>query len=172
MACGMRYHTTDALTPDEFFGLLSDAFETPAPPFVESLRGRYVGDGSALAALPPFTRWGYFLTRQIVDLREMSEGGQLANKLRYFGIDSPRGSRWYNFDVCTYLECATVGSFGGWEPGDGTGREYVPGEVVVTNPDGTLGSADPRDLPNPVEALTAVTWDDFYHFLGQGQWYE
>ncbi len=172
MACGMRYHTAAALTPDEFFGILSDAFEAHGLPFEESLRTRYVSDGNALAALPPLTRWGYFLARQIVDLREMAEGGQLANDLRYFGIDSPRGSRWYNFDACTYLECATVGSFGGWEPGDATGRDFVPGEVVVTNPDGTLGSADPRDLPNPVVPLTAITWDDFYTFLGQGQWYE
>jgi hypothetical protein len=38
--------------------------------------------------------------------------GTLANDQRYFGVDSPRGSRWYNFDPLTFLECAVAGTFG------------------------------------------------------------
>lgn len=31
----------------------------------------------------------------------------LRNKMSYFGVDSPNGNRWYNFDPLTYLECAS-----------------------------------------------------------------
>jgi hypothetical protein len=45
---------------------------------------------------------------QISDLHRMNSG-QLNHPYRYFGIDSPTGNRWYNFDVVTYWECATAG---------------------------------------------------------------
>ncbi|MBY0457370.1 MAG: hypothetical protein K2V38_08540 [Gemmataceae bacterium] len=102
----------------------------------------------------------------------MGESGQLADEMRYFGINAPRGSRWYNFDPCTFLECAMAGSFGGWRPGDDTGRDYVPGQVAVMGADGEITSCDPRDLDSSVTPLGPVTWADFYLFLGQGQWYE
>ncbi len=34
---------------------------------------------------------------------------QLKDPNGYFGINSPTGNRWYNFDVFTYWECATAG---------------------------------------------------------------
>jgi hypothetical protein len=40
----------------------------------------------------------------------MAEAGTLENEYRYFGIDSPTGFRWYNFDPCSYLECGVRGS--------------------------------------------------------------
>jgi hypothetical protein len=92
--------------------------------------------------------------------------------LRYFGINSPRGSRWYNFDPCTFLECAMAGSFGGWEEGDDTGRGYVPGEVAVLGPDGRITGCDPRELDDPIVPLGEISWEAFRDFLGQGQWYE
>ena len=65
------------------------------------------------------------------DLHEMDENDTLKNEQRYFGVNAPRKSYWYNFDPIGYLECATAGSFGGWEPGDETGRQFVPEPVAL-----------------------------------------
>ena len=43
---------------------------------------------------------------QIADLHRM-RNKQIKDEYRYFGIDSPTGNRWYNFDVFTFLECGT-----------------------------------------------------------------
>ena len=45
---------------------------------------------------------------QIADLRRM-HGAQTMDKMRYFGLDSPTGSTWYNWDPFAYLECGTRG---------------------------------------------------------------
>ena len=45
---------------------------------------------------------------QIADLHRMNPS-QLNDPHNYFGIDSPTGHRWYNFDAITYWECATAG---------------------------------------------------------------
>ncbi|WP_459195476.1 hypothetical protein [Wukongibacter baidiensis] len=46
---------------------------------------------------------------QINDLNCMEKDeGILNNDLIYFGVDSPTGNRWYNFDPLTYLECASA----------------------------------------------------------------
>ncbi len=45
---------------------------------------------------------------QIADLHRMRDK-QLTDPNRWFGIDSPTGNRWYNFDVFGYWECATRG---------------------------------------------------------------
>ncbi|MCU0434546.1 MAG: hypothetical protein MUC87_13920 [Bacteroidia bacterium] len=41
---------------------------------------------------------------QIAELHKM-KGKQLDNDVRYFGLDSETGNRWYNFDPITNLEC-------------------------------------------------------------------
>lgn len=41
---------------------------------------------------------------QIAELHKM-KGKQLDDDMRYFGIDSETGNRWYNFDPMTNLEC-------------------------------------------------------------------
>jgi hypothetical protein len=158
-----------SLSLDEFFQMLSEAFTRPAPPFDEAWRSRYETDQPKLSG---FEGWEARVLRQIVDLREMTEQGMLDDDQRYFGINSPRGHRWYNFDPCTFLECATAGSYGGWRPGDDTGRQYVPGPVMVMGDDGKLRECDPREVGAPVAAVPAVSWDDFRWFLGEGQWYE
>ncbi len=133
-----RFSELLTLSANDFFGLLSAAFTQPAPPFNEEWRSQYEEhDPDA----PGFSGWESFLLRQIIDLREMAEQGGLTNELRYFGINSPRGQRWFNFDPCTFLECATAGSCGGWQPGDDTGREYVPGQVAVIGDDGRITSS-------------------------------
>jgi hypothetical protein len=45
---------------------------------------------------------------QIADLHRMNPA-QINDPKSYFGIDSPTGNRWYNFEVFTYWECATAG---------------------------------------------------------------
>lgn len=45
---------------------------------------------------------------QISDLFRMRDN-QLNNEFRYLGVKSPTGNTWYNFDVFTYLKCATGG---------------------------------------------------------------
>jgi hypothetical protein len=187
-----RFRERTSLSVDGFFGLLSAAFTRPIPPFDEAWRSRYPEDdtnplaaclaakmgrkqqsrGADDVAVPSFDAWESFVLRQIVDLREMAEQGMLEDEQRYFGIDSPRGQRWYNFDPCTFLECAMAGSYGGWQPGDPTGREYVPGPVAVLGDDGKITASDPRDVPEPVASIREVSWDDFQSFLGCGQWYE
>jgi hypothetical protein len=84
---------------------------------------------------------------QIVDLRDMDEAGMLRNEDRYFGIDAPRGNRWYNFDPMTYLECAAAGTYRGF--------------------------TTPPDIPDdPVFEIEEVSWDDFTRFLRAGAFYE
>jgi hypothetical protein len=43
---------------------------------------------------------------QIADLHRMAQTGLLENEWRFYGIDSPTGHRWFNFDPASYLECA------------------------------------------------------------------
>ncbi len=43
---------------------------------------------------------------QISELHKM-RGKQLDDDMRYFGVDSETGNRWYNFDPITNLECGT-----------------------------------------------------------------
>jgi hypothetical protein len=167
-ALAREFRDRPALAVDDFVRLLAAAFTATAPPFDESWRPRY-GEGREQQG---FWGWEATLRDQVVDLREMAESGVLGNDLRYFGVNSPRGRRWYNFDPCTYLECATAGSYGGWRPGDDTGRDYVPGPVAVMREDGQIRSCDPRDVPDPVVPIPVVSWDDFRCFLNQGQYYE
>jgi hypothetical protein len=109
---------------------------------------------------------------QIVDLREMDRAGTFANDLRYFGVDSPRGSRWYNFDPLTFLECGAAGTFDGWRAGDPTGRELVPGPVAVLDASGQITAVDPKEIEASLFEIELVTWDQMADFLRSGQWYE
>ena len=45
---------------------------------------------------------------QIADLRRM-QGGALEDEWGDFGVDSPTGNSWYNFEPLSYLECALAG---------------------------------------------------------------
>lgn len=159
----------ESLSLQEFFGLLAVSFTAPAAAFDEGWRARFEED---LARRSGFAGWQARLIRQVVDLREMDERGTLRNEMRYFGIDSPRGQCWYNFDPCTFLECGATGTFGGWQEGDSTGRQFVPGPVAVLGADGQIEARDPRDVPDAVVPLPALTWETFRDFLGNGQWYE
>jgi hypothetical protein len=152
-----------------FFDILNRTFSASVPPFNEVWRQQYNEDNDDLSG---YAAWQATILRQIVDLREMDEQGILKDKYRYFGINSPRGQRWYNFDPGTFLECAMAGTYSGWQPDDQTGRAYVPGKVAVLNEEGQWEERDPADLPNPIYSIGQVSWDNFRDFLYAGQLYE
>jgi hypothetical protein len=167
LSLGREYQQRETLTPDEFFEMLTKAFHETALPFNEMWREQEYN-----RTLEGFLAWQNRIIYQIVDLRNMEEAGALNNEMRYFGIDAPRGGRWYNFEPGSFLECGMAGTFGGWQEGDDTGREYVPGPVAVLGESGKIESADPRDIDDPVVELEAITWDKFTEFLFDGQNYE
>jgi hypothetical protein len=155
------------LTLDEFIDLLTTAFSAEPLIFDEAWKKlEYQRD------LEGFAAWQNTLIHQIVDLREMAEKGTLNDNMRYFGIDAPRGSRWYNFEPQGFLECAVSGSYGGWQESDDTGRDYVPSPVAVLGESGKIESVDPRDIDDPITELKEISWEEFQHFLFMGQIYE
>jgi len=157
-----------AVTVEDFLDLLRRAFvETPADFDV-----RWGNSGNAADDAAGFAAFESVLLAQIVDLHEMREAGILDGKLIYFGVRSPRGRQWFNFDPRGYLECAATGSLGGWEPGDPGGRDFVPGPVATLDPEGKIVSADPRDLERPIQSISQVSWQQFADFLYCGQIYE
>ena len=117
-------------------------------------------------------QWHSTLAHQIVDLREMYTAGILDDEMRYFGVDAPRGGRWYNFDPRTFIECGITGAFGGWSPDDDSSRQYVPGQVAVLDADGNLTTANPEDIDEPIYALESISWPELDDFLECGQCYE
>lgn len=143
-------HRGTTPTVEQFAGWLESALTAPPLPFdplwLTCERG---------VSLTEYDGWEACILFQIADLRRMAQGGQLSDPQRYFGIDSPSGSRWYNFDVLTYLECGVRGTFGGYEESEVT--------VLVPSPDGD---------DSPVFVVTDFGWNDFTSFLGDGQHYE
>jgi hypothetical protein len=152
-----------------FYKLLSGSFTASTPPFEDAWRRSY---GNVNDDAPGYTGWCSTLMRQIVDLREMDEAGSLQNEQRYFGVKSPSGSNWYNFNPGSYLECATAGALGGWEPDAASGRQFVPGGVAVMDNSGKLQIMKPAEIERPIVQMPTVTWDLFRDFLICGQIYE
>lgn len=149
----------------EFVDLLDGAFDgTPASVTLPKIRE--VASDSELSS------WTRKLANQVIDLREMDVAGTLKDEHRYFGIDSPAGSRWYNFDPHTFVECGMTGTFGGWEPECESGRQYVPGLVAYIDENGEMQSGRPEDLEEPPLPMATISWDDFADFLWSGQCYE
>lgn len=165
---GLRHRTEDSIGLDDFFSILRDAFSVPLPEF----DANWVSQYTAYAQEDGFNGWFTTITRQIVDLHEMAESGELQRELRYFGMQSRRGSYWYNFDPCTYLECAMAGSIGGWEPEDTSGRTLVSGPVAVLDNDGKVVTMNPEEIPRPVYPLLTISWELFRDILRAGQEYE
>jgi hypothetical protein len=157
------------VTLAEFYDLVCSSFTRDIPSFNPIWHDQY-------DTLPhdrnDYAGFYATLVRQIVDLREMDENGALKNEQRYFGLSSPRRTLWYNFDPIGYLECAMAGSFGGWDPGDEMGRQFVPGPVAVLGNDGSIQSANPEDLHQPIVQMLSVTWEQFKAFIICGQIYE
>lgn len=104
----------------------------------------------------PYRDWENTILFQITDLRRMDDEGIIDDDERYFGLTSPSGAHWYNFDPVTYLECGVRGLVGGFEAD----------EVVVLVP------SDDGDHDSPVFPLDSFGWDDFTELLWFGQHYE
>ncbi len=153
---------------DDFAGLLEHALDADAP---DPDLGRLETSDDAEPS-SGFEAWERAILRQIRDLREMSAEGILADDQRYFGVDSPRGGRWYNFDPLTFIECGVQGTFGGWQPSADTRRVPVSGKVMVLGANGRLEGVDAEDVPNPEYPIERVSWDAFRQFLMAGQMYE
>ena len=77
-----------------------------------------------------------------------------------------------NFVPAAYLECAAAGSLGGWEPGDPTGRDFVPGQVAVMDSEGNVQSVDPQNIDRTIVDISQLSWEQFQDFLVCGQIYE
>lgn len=165
---GMQYEAHNSIGLDDFFSLLRDAFSFPPPQFDVSWVNQHV----TYTEEKGFPGWLATITSQIIDLHDMAGSGDLQNEMRYFGMRSPRGSYWFNFDPCDFLECAMAGSIGGWEPGDESGRSYVPGPVAVLDKNDNIVTMNPEDVPRPVYPLPTVSWELFRDILYSGQHYE
>jgi hypothetical protein len=148
----------------EFFEILEAGFSP--------VNNATINEESPDGVVSAYVEWQTTICRQIKDLREMGKKGLLKNDQKYFGMSAPGGGYWYNFDPSSFLECAMAGSFGGWEEGDDTGRQFVPGEVVAYNEQGEMITCDPRDLQEPVTDISEITWKEFEDFLWSGQSYE
>jgi hypothetical protein len=107
--------------------------------------------------LSDYDKWENLILFQIADLRRMARAGLLDNKYRYFGLDSPSGTRWYNFDPLTYLECGVRGTLGG----------YKEDEVIVL-----IAPSEGETADDPTHEIKIFTWKDFTNILKCGQWYE
>jgi hypothetical protein len=162
-----KYKGQAALPTATFIHLLEQAFSSPVDPFAE------LGPGRDVQRLPadPYQKWDATIIEQIIDLQEMKKVDGLLEKA-FFGVQSPRGNYWFNTSVTAYLECATEGSFGGWQPGDAGERELVPGDVAYLKPDGTIGSAPSGAFEHPIQELCKIDWDLATEFLRAGQYYE
>jgi hypothetical protein len=87
--------------------LLQDAFSAEPLPFHESwLQYEVPPDLDKDDNEQPFSVLQQMICYQIADLHRMAQAGLLENEWRYFGIDSPTGHRWFNFDPSSYLKCS------------------------------------------------------------------
>ena len=96
--------------------ILADGFSTPPPPFdptwLQSIKPPEFIIGLHPIRFDPSADVQHLLQMlhyQIADLHRMAEVGTIHDPQRYYGIDSPTGYWWYNFDVATFLACASAG---------------------------------------------------------------
>jgi hypothetical protein len=109
-------HRNDAPTYHLFGEILQKAFHAQPAPF-ESEWMKYNAAPQELRSLmvleKPFSREADFtcLKREILfliaELHRMQDHVQ--DKMKHFGVVSPTGHSWYNWDPFTYLECAMAG---------------------------------------------------------------
>lgn len=118
-----------------------------------------------------FQAWQTYITKQISDLDDMGAAGLLNDENRSFGVDSPNGTRWFNFEPCSFLECAVVGSVGGREADD-LAATLAPGTAIEMNEASVVITAETSDADGAVFEMETFTWSDFEDFLWAGQSYE
>ncbi|ABW28520.1 hypothetical protein [Acaryochloris marina] len=163
------YADAVSIRANEFYELLERGFVGVPLPFSTEWNEQYDDLPNNFAS---FHSVQLTLIRQIVDLHEMADHGMLANKLRYFGIHSPRKSIWYNFEPVSYLECAVAGSLDVEDSRNDTLQQFVPGLIEALDDSAQQGTKNSDDMPSPQNDLERVTWQQFQVFLDCGQMYE
>ncbi len=153
----------------DFLVLIRSAFNAVPTPYSPEWPCEY---DSLLSGDTTFSDVRALLRRQVVDLRELAASGALESKYRDLGVQAPRGSSWYNFEPALYLECACAGALGGWEEGDDTDRTFVPGEVAVAGPDGSIDFVKATEVKAPVVEVSHLPWNVVHDFFYCGQVYE
>jgi hypothetical protein len=149
-----RAHADAPPTAARLLDWCTAAFSTPPPDFDPAwLELKWASWDEDHAS---FADWERLICYQIADLQRMADDGTLSQPDRYFGVTSPSGARWYNFDPLGYLECGIRGTFGG----------YLASEVIVLIPSAS-GSDD-----SAVFELPPLTWADLCQLLEYGQEYE
>ncbi len=154
-----KHADKEGLTAQQFMNGLKAAFSPVTPVATDS-----VTEG--------FASVHEYLEAQIEDLEQLTRDGVYENKYAYFGISAESGRYWYNFHISSYLECGMAGSFGGWEPGDDSGRAFVPGEVMAMDEAGELKPMAPEDVERPQFEMEIIPWDEIEEFLWCGANYE
>ena len=110
-----KHQNEPGVKPVQFAKALSDAFEGKiAPIHYEPLPDE--------ADVVTFQDVGRLIAQQVDDLKMMEEAGLFENEQRYFGVQSPAGRSWYNFDAATFIEC---GGSGCLDAGAGTELDLV-----------------------------------------------
>ena len=127
------------------------ALSYPAPPFQPSWQELEPPVADEVAS---FAEWQRLILSQVADLHQMDAAGQLDNEYRFFGLQSPAGRSWFNFDVFTYLECGIRGALGGYQEEDAP--VPPPGEPAE----------------GPTFAVPHFSWGAFAEILLCGQIYE
>lgn len=111
---------------------LGAAFEQRSPEFRQEWLSVQKGDLYLRDSYDDatFEDWENLILFQIADLKRMDETGMLDDEYKFFGIDSPSGERWYNFDPSGYLKCAATAVFGQDNDSDREGEPFSWGDFI------------------------------------------
>ncbi len=155
-----EFRDQEGLSADSFSELLATAFSSEPSTFDEKWTRQ-----------KPFHEVGQThdeveqqLISQIVDLHYMEKSGQLKDGYKYFGLKSPRGSYWYNFDPSTYIECGLAGAFGS--------RDFYIGETMTVGLHGNVTYGYQERPEREAQPMKWLTWKDIGLFVVMGQMYE
>ncbi|MCA9257100.1 MAG: hypothetical protein KDA33_15730 [Phycisphaerales bacterium] len=156
----------ESLRMTEFLALIESGFARAPAAFDEGWRREYdrLSQDEDTCAGCRAT-----IVRQIVDLHEMDECGKLLSEWREFGIDAPRGERWFNFEPVLYLRCALAGTFGQWEPGEDLAPSVDQNSSIMPA-DADSGESGRTDETTRLKKLSpAVSWERVHTFFICGQ---
>ena len=149
-----KHKSRVTMSLDRFYRLLAEAFSCSISNFdakwLEQPHSESVDENG-------FADWERIIVRQIVDLHEMQGEGLLGGDLKYVGVNAPRGSRWLNFDPCSYLESGA--------------DHFLP--AVETKANQLVGSLStdvslpeqPQAVAMPTNNASHLTWNQFRNFL-------
>ena len=112
-------------------------------------------------------------------MEDADASGALRDDMRASGmaVGRPEGTvrategYFFNWHPQGFVECGVDGAFGGWEPGDETGRTLVSGNVAVLTDEGIV-SVPADQVESPVVEMSELAWAQVADFLWCGQNYE